>query len=471
MSLASLYARHTLPEGVTADDEMARAILAALPTTSALPDHDDVRSVAAWVALCKHADGMPILEAVAYAWTASRDESIRDAARDAVPASDDDGSWDALVESLPDRTTLPRAATYSPEAPYTWTVSDTVTVALSLLDDNARAVLALVLAAPEESWTVNGVRGGLPAGAYLCSAATLAGLLPEDTDPQSRAGRRLLALTREALASLREACAVVVAWSANVRARDYWTDDARAVADAVADAVAVALDARGTRQATGTSTSGPASPVVIRYRDTIGDPWQQVTREHVETPATDDAPAVVVLLRYLLPLTDDAARATLAASSAVRPFRPEQATREADRWADLLTTSAGAVRKGRSRKGSRVGSTGPTTPVGARPARTFRAPERYGIGLPAVPDGIGTPCPRSAPLPVVTPDPVERAAALAWWEAERATLAHGSAVSRARVEHVEQRNALPSASRSTAGPLLPDGTLTRAPRAPWQTYA
>lgn len=375
MSLMSLYSRHTLPQGVTVDNATARAVLAALPRTSVLPDadHDDTRAVASWVALCKHADGMPILDAVAYAWTAARDESIRDAARAAIPADNDADSFAALVEALPDRTTLPRAATYSPEAPYAWTVSDTVTVALSLLDDNARALVDLVLSAPEEAYGQGTGRAGLPSGAWLCSAAALSGLLPDGTDPQSRAGRRLLADTRAAIAALREACAVVESWSANVRARDYWTDNARTLADALADAVAATLDARGTRSATGTATSGPASPVVVRYRDTLSDAWQVVVRTETETeieidPETETVSEIEIetTTRTLYALSEIDAAAMLAEPYALSAYSRTRTTREADAYAERLGRTAGAARKSRSRKGSRVGSTGPTVPVGSR---------------------------------------------------------------------------------------------------------
>lgn len=377
MSLHSLLARYVdrpgASDALSDSDALAAQVLAALPRTSTLPDadHDDARTVASVVAILRHRlDGMPILEAVAYAWTAARDESIRDSARAATPADDDADTLAQLAEALPDRTTLPRAATYRPDAAYGWTVSDVVTVALSLLDDSQRDLLALVLSAPEESYGAGGRSDLLlPGGAWLCSAAALSGMVPDGTDPRSRTGRRLLADARAALSSLRDACAVVTAWSSATRARDYWTDDARAVADAVADAVARDLDARGTTCATGTATSGPASPVVVRYRDSLADAWRVVVTEHEET-STDDAgeeTTTSTACAHLLSLSpDDAARA-LDSLYAVPAYVRTRATLDADAWADRLGWTPGPVRKSRSRKGSRVGSTGPTVPVGRRP--------------------------------------------------------------------------------------------------------
>lgn len=363
MSLHSLLTRYTDRPGafdaLSDSDALAAQVLAALPRTSTLPDadHDDARTVASVVAILRHRlDGMPILDAVAYAWSAARDESIRDAARAAVPADDDADTFAQLAEALPDRTTLPRAATHSPEAAYSWTVSDVVTVALSLLDDDARALVDVLANVPGESWW-----GGMPERDALMAACVLAGVRANRRTIRSDAAR--------ALSSLRDACAVVTDWSSAVRARDYWTDDARAVADAVADAVARDLDARGTRSATGTSTSGPASPVVVRYRDTLDDAWSVVVTAHEETTTdetTGEETTTAHPCAHLVTLSpDDAARA-LDDTRAVPAYVRTRATLDADQWAERLGWTAGAVRKSRSRKGSRVGSTGPTVPIGFR---------------------------------------------------------------------------------------------------------
>jgi hypothetical protein len=354
MSLHTLTERYCATVG-TLTDERARAILASLPTSDSRlsPDTvEDCRSVAVIVA---HglADDDTVRNAIGTAWHLVTREALRDASRSDVSIGDTYAEADSAALDLP------YAWRPDPSAPFRITSADVLATAVGILrESDPRTVdllrvarLAVLLADGPRDW-----HDGAPIRDGLVSAARTLRVTVNR--------RTVRADVLAAFETVAETARNVTRW-ATYRHAHTWTGG-----DVQLELAASAVVMPGQPCApsvTGTATSGPASAVVIRHRDSIGDAWRAEYVTGTTETETDDGDTVTTetVVTYLRAMTDDDARAALDTVDG-ETFRRTADVLTSDRWADRLAWTPGPVAKPNRLKRAGSGQTGPTVPARLR---------------------------------------------------------------------------------------------------------